>query len=200
MSQKMPFFSKKALKMPGWQHCVGMWRSEIKIFLRKYPYLRRSRQVIQLWELLLSFGVDCFEVMTLKVTVNFFVKVTFELFILSPGLDFLRGRIRWDLIRFLFRVGSVAPWSSFSLWCDVFHMKRPKESIWGSFIFFVFFSFYILSMPQVIEQGLFLFEIGAIFFTVLTSNRTVCPVPIFKKFFLFPLILLALSVELAILH
>ena len=25
MSQKMPFFPKKALKMPGWQHCgIGL--------------------------------------------------------------------------------------------------------------------------------------------------------------------------------
>ena len=43
-----------------------------EVFLRNYFYLRRSRQVIALWELLLLFEGECFEVMTLKVKVNFF--------------------------------------------------------------------------------------------------------------------------------
>ncbi len=68
-------------------------------------YLRRSRQVIERWELLLLLLLlllDYFEVMTLKLTFSqgqlFLVEVTFIFLPLScsPTLNFLRGGIRQD--------------------------------------------------------------------------------------------------------
>ncbi len=84
-------------------------------------YLRRSRQVIERWELLLLLLLlllleDYFEVMTSKTKVNiFFVEVTVKLFPLScsPTIIFLRGGIRGSLTKFFFGVGSVALWSNF---------------------------------------------------------------------------------------
>ncbi len=75
-------------------------------------YLRRSRQVIERWELLLLLlllllGEDYFEVMTLELTLNpwstFFVKVNFNFPPPScfPTQNFLRGGIRPDRSRFV---------------------------------------------------------------------------------------------------
>ncbi len=93
------------------------WR-EFKI-RTNYFYLRRSRQVIERWELLLLLllllllGGDYFEVMTLEVDqLDQRSRSTFWmsniLFTVFPTQNFLRGGIR------RYRSRSVAPWQDFS--------------------------------------------------------------------------------------
>ena len=74
----------------------------------------------------------------------------------SPILNFLRGGIRGSLTIFLFGVGSVAQKNQIPQiqggihpWLSVFVMVF--------YFFATFFTLVILSMPQVLEQSLFLF-------------------------------------------
>ncbi len=120
---------------------------------------------------------DYFEVMTSKVQVIFLHKTELDFCLLSssPTQKFPSGWDPWvpliginqdlsiahqSLIRFLFRVGSVACLPDFSSGWDLRSMKVV------SFVFrfsallktFLFNCFLNLSMPQVLEQSLFLFS------------------------------------------
>ncbi len=81
------------LRFFSWWSCDNSWKCQLP--LNSYFYLRRSRQVLELWELLLLLllrGGKQFD--------DFWVSS-------SPTLNFLRGGIRGSLTRFLFGVGSV---------------------------------------------------------------------------------------------
>ncbi len=147
----------------------------LKFFLNFF-YLRRSRQVIERWELLLLLllllGEDYFEVMTSEVgqrSRSTFLDVQYPLHV-PPKIFFrvgsvaidqdlllldqisLRGGIRHSFTRFLFGVGSVTPYQ--------ISLQGGISSIYTYTMVFVRAK-NILSMPQVFEQSLFLFEYEA---------------------------------------
>ncbi len=101
-------------------------------------YLVRSRQVIELWELLLLLwgGLVC----------SRWCDWLSFVFLIH---NFLRGGIHRSLTRFFFRVGSI------KIDRDLCSMARFLLAVFLDSIL------QILSMPQVIEQSLFLFDGGS---------------------------------------
>ncbi len=73
----------------------------------------------------------------------------------SPTLNFLRGGILGSYTRFLFGVGSVTQKSDFYLGWDPLMACSLCNSV---YFFAIFLNMVILSIPQVLEQSLFLFH------------------------------------------